>query len=118
MDSKVCEWTLAADERIRFAMHIDDLGNLLCMKSVGYSEVSEDLALRLGNTLAAMAGSLLKDLSAVYGSFEYAMVKHGVTVTVGLRLKNGYLIFSAKADAVPEIIRRVRKTIGLYKKRR
>jgi len=117
MDSKVCEWTLAADERIRFVMHIDDLGNLLCMKSVGYSEVSEDLALRLGNTFAVMTGSLLKDLSKVYGPFEYVMVKHGVTVTVGLRLKNGYLIFSAKANAVPEIIRRVCKTIGIYKKR-
>lgn len=118
MESKICEWTLAADERIRFAMHIDDLGNLLCMKSVGYSEVSEDLALRLGNTLAAMTGSILKDLSTVYGPFEYALVKHGITVTVGLRLKNGYLIFSAKADAIPEIVQRVYKTIGIYKKKR
>jgi len=117
MDSKVCEWTLAADERIRFAMHIDELGNILCMKSVGYSEISENLALRLGSTLAVMVGSLFKDLSAVHGPFKYAMVKSGSMVTVGLRLKKGYLLFSAKDDAVPEIVRRVCKTVGMYKNR-
>ena len=114
--SQVCEWVLAADERIRFAMLIDELGNTLCMKSVGYYEISEDLAYRLGDTLAVMLGGIFRELSAIHGEFEYAMVKHGRTVVVGLKLEEGYLIFSAKEDVTPEIVQRVRETIEIYKK--
>ena len=114
--SKICEWVLAADERIRFAMLIDDLGNTLCMKTVGYYEISEDLAFRLGDTLAVLIGGIFKELSALHGPFEYAMVKHGSTVVVGLKLDEGYLIFSAKEDVTPEIVQRVKGTIKIYRR--
>jgi len=116
--SRVYEWVLAADERIRFAMLIDELGNTLCMKSVGYYEISEDLAYRLGDTLAVMLGGIFKGLSAIHGEFEYAMVKHGRTAVVGLKLEEGCLIFSVKEDVTPEIVQRVRETIEIYKKKK
>lgn len=114
--SRICEWVLAADERIRFAMLIDELGNILCMKSVGYYEISEDLAYRLGDTLAVMIGGIFKELSILHGPFEYAIVKHGRTIVVGLKIEEGYLVFSAKEDVTPEIVQRVKKTIEIYKK--
>jgi len=114
--SKICEWVLAADERIRFAMLIDELGNTLCLKTVGYYDISEDLAFRLGDTLAVLIGGVFKELSTLHGPFKYAMVKHGSTIVAGLKLDEGYLIFSAKEDVTPEIVQRVRTTIEIYKR--
>jgi len=47
----------------------------------------------LETRLAVMLGGIFKELSAIHGEFEYAMVKHGRTVVVGLKLEEGYLIF-------------------------
>jgi len=107
---------LSEKDEITVQVKIDELGNTLCMKSVGYYEISEDLAYRLGDTLAVMLGGIFRELSAIHGEFEYAMVKHGRTVVVGLKLEEGYLIFSAKEDVTPEIVQRVRETIEIYKK--
>ena len=81
--SKICEWVLAADERIRFAILIDDLGNTPCMKTVGYYEISEDLAFRLWDTLAVLIGGIFKELSALHGPFEYAMLSMEAQLWLG-----------------------------------
>ena len=116
--SKVCEWVLAADERIRLVMLIDELGNILCMKTVGYYEMPEELALKLGDTLAVMVGGVFRELSMIHGPFEYAVVRHGNIIVAGLKIEEGYLIFSAKEDVTPEIVQRVMNTVALYKKER
>jgi len=115
VDRKVCEWVLAADEKIRFVMAIDGLGNLLCLKTLGYYEIPEDLALRIGDAFAISLGGIFRELSLVQGAFEYAIVKHGNMVTVGLKVKEGeYLIFIAKEEETPEIIQKVKETVKLY----
>ena len=86
------------------------------MKAVRYYEIPEDLAYRLGDTLAILIGGIFKELSALHGQFEYVIMKHGRTVFVGIKLEEGYLKRRGKEDVTPEIVQRVRETIEIYKK--
>jgi len=112
--SKICEWILAAHEKIRFAMVIDGLGNVQCLKTIGLYELPSEISSRLGDSLAVMAGSLFKDLSLYHGAFEYAIVKHARFSTVGLRLKNAFLVFVAAGEATAEFVNQVRDTLRIY----
>lgn len=114
--SSVCDWVLGADERIRFAMEIDELGNIKCFKSIYNSrvqQISPELAQKVGDILAVLVAGLFRDLSRSYGNFEYMIVKHELIATVGMRTRGGYLIFMVKDDATPEVIQRVKETLNL-----
>lgn len=110
-ESKICEWVLVCDERIQFVMAIDELGNTLCQKMLGLYSLPSELALRLTEMVAVMASGILKDLAAHHGAFEYLIMKHDRFATIGLRIKEGYLIFVAREEETPEIITRVRETL-------
>ncbi|MEA2089168.1 MAG: hypothetical protein U9O89_00185 [Thermoproteota archaeon] len=114
--SGICDWVLAADERIRFCMVTDELGNVKCMKSVGLYDMPRSFAERLGDTLAVMVGSTFKELALHHGSFEYAMVKHERFSTVGLRIAERYLVFTVKNKADLELIERVINTVKMQEK--
>lgn len=116
--SEICDWVLAADESVRFCMAIDELGNVECIKSVGLYEMPRSLAERLGDTLAVMAGSTLKELASHHGSFEYTIVKHEKFSMVGLRIAEGYLLFTVKGKVDPELVERVIKTVKIQGKPR
>jgi len=112
--SNACEWVLAAHEKIRFAMVVDELGNVHCLKTVGLYEMPEELSHKIGDTLVVMAGSLFKELSFYHGSFEYAVVKHKNFSTVGVWLESVCLIFVVVGEATPELIKQVMETLKIY----
>ena len=111
-ESKVCDWVLAADEKVQFAMVIDELGNQLCQKSLGLYSLPNDLAIRLAEMTAVMSGGIFKELAAHHGPFEYMIIKHDRLATVGLRIEEGYLIFVAKEEETPEVVQRVREILS------
>jgi hypothetical protein len=115
-ESKICDWVLAADEKVQFAMAIDELGNLLCLKSLGLYSLPNHLATRLAEMIAVMAGGIFKELATHHGPFEYLIIKHDKIATVGLRIKEGYLIFVAKEEEIPEVVQRVKEILGLTEK--
>lgn len=112
--SDLCDWILGADEKIRFSMVIDELGNVQCIKSIYYYEIPKELAIKLGDTLAVMAGSVFKELTPYHGKFEYVIVQHEKAATTGMKIKGGYLIFAAVIEATPELLQNVKETVKLH----
>jgi hypothetical protein len=118
--STVCDWVLGADERIRFAMEIDDLGNIKCIKSIYNSrvpQISPELAQKVGDILAVLVAGLFRELSLSYGNL-YMVIKHEMISTVGMRTKGGYLIFMVKEEVTNEVIQRVKETLNLCQVKR
>jgi len=87
--NRLCDYVLTASEYIRFAMLIDQMGNIQCIKSIGLYHIPTETAQKL---------------------------KHQNYTTIGQPIKTGYLIYVTTEPIEPQIIQHIKETIQIYQK--
>jgi len=108
--NRLCDYILTASEYIRFAMLIDQMGNIQCIKSIGL------YAQKLADTIAVLTTGILKTLTQHHGSFQHIIIKHQNYTTIGQPIKTGYLIYVTTEPIEPQIIQHIKETIQIYQK--
>lgn len=114
--NRLCDYILTASEYIRFAMLIDKMGNIQCIKSIGLYHIPTETAQKLADTIAVLTTGILKTLTQHHGSFQHIIIKHQNYTTIGQPIKTGYLIYVTTEPIEPQIIQHIKETIQIYQK--